>query len=216
MASPTGWTWVWVSSGSWWWTGKPGVLQSMGSQSVRHDWATELKLKKASQEKHRELTWAGLVVLWAACSPWRLPRWLQPLRLMWPGLQGILAQRIFKNFTIGGSLDGEGVQGRRDTCICMAESLHCSSETITILLIGYTPIQNKKFKLKKNFLRKESHRWYYTNNHSLGTFLDQSIQKWNTNCLYFIYLEKSKKKILMTFPFQFYTVSSSPNWQQES
>ena len=33
MASPTQWTWVWVSSGSWWWTGKPGVLQSMGSQS---------------------------------------------------------------------------------------------------------------------------------------------------------------------------------------
>ena len=32
MASPTQWTWVWVSSGSWWWTGKPGVLQSMGSQ----------------------------------------------------------------------------------------------------------------------------------------------------------------------------------------
>ena len=34
--------WVWVSSGSWWWTGKPGMLQSMGSQRVRHDWATEL------------------------------------------------------------------------------------------------------------------------------------------------------------------------------
>ena len=33
MASPTQWTWVWASSGSWWWTGKPGVLQSMGSQS---------------------------------------------------------------------------------------------------------------------------------------------------------------------------------------
>ena len=42
MASPTQWTWVWASSGSWWWTGKPGVLQSMGSQRVRHDWATEL------------------------------------------------------------------------------------------------------------------------------------------------------------------------------
>ena len=41
MASPTQWTWVWVSSRSWWWTGKPGVLQSMGSQRVRHDWATE-------------------------------------------------------------------------------------------------------------------------------------------------------------------------------
>ena len=41
MASLTQWTWVWVSSGSWWWTGKPGVLQSMGSQRVRHAWATE-------------------------------------------------------------------------------------------------------------------------------------------------------------------------------
>ena len=34
--------WVWVNSGSWWWTGRPGVLQFMGSQRVRHDWATEL------------------------------------------------------------------------------------------------------------------------------------------------------------------------------
>ena len=42
MASPTRWTWVWVNSGSWWWTGRPGVLQFMGSQVVGHDWATEL------------------------------------------------------------------------------------------------------------------------------------------------------------------------------
>ena len=35
-------TWVWASSASWWWTGKPGMLQSMRSQRVRHDWATEL------------------------------------------------------------------------------------------------------------------------------------------------------------------------------
>ena len=42
MASPTRWTWVWVSSRSWWWTGKPGVLHSMGSQRVRHDGVTEL------------------------------------------------------------------------------------------------------------------------------------------------------------------------------
>ena len=42
MASPTQWTCVWVSSGSWWWTGKPDVLQSMGSQKVGHNWATEL------------------------------------------------------------------------------------------------------------------------------------------------------------------------------
>ena len=42
MASPTWWTWVWASSGSWWWTRKPSVLQSVGSQRVRHDWVTEL------------------------------------------------------------------------------------------------------------------------------------------------------------------------------
>ena len=42
MASPTRWTWVWASSGSWWWTEKPRMLQSMGSQRVGHDWATEL------------------------------------------------------------------------------------------------------------------------------------------------------------------------------
>ena len=42
MASPTQRTWVWASSGSWWWTGRPGMLQSMGSQRVRHDGATEL------------------------------------------------------------------------------------------------------------------------------------------------------------------------------
>ena len=43
MASPTQWMWVWVNSGSWWWTGRPGVLQFMGTQRVRHDWATELR-----------------------------------------------------------------------------------------------------------------------------------------------------------------------------
>ena len=42
MASPTQWTWVWVDSGSWWWTGRPGVLWFMGSQRVRHNWVTEL------------------------------------------------------------------------------------------------------------------------------------------------------------------------------
>ena len=42
MASLTLWTWVWINSGSWWWTGRPGVVQSVGSQRVRHDWVTEL------------------------------------------------------------------------------------------------------------------------------------------------------------------------------
>ena len=62
MASPTRWTWVWASSGSWWWTGKPGVLQSMGWQRVGHNWATELTelksliiLEKASFGRVREV-----------------------------------------------------------------------------------------------------------------------------------------------------------------
>ena len=46
MASLTRWTWVWASFGSWWQTGKPGMLQSMGSQRVGHDWETELNFWK--------------------------------------------------------------------------------------------------------------------------------------------------------------------------
>ena len=45
MPSLTQWTWVWVNSRSWRWTGRPGVLQSMGSQRIGHDWVTELNLK---------------------------------------------------------------------------------------------------------------------------------------------------------------------------
>ena len=46
MASPTQWTWVWVDSGSWWWTGRPGILQFMGLQRVGDDWSTELNWMK--------------------------------------------------------------------------------------------------------------------------------------------------------------------------
>ena len=42
MASPTQWIWVWVDFGSWWWTGRPGVLRFMGLQRVRHNWVTSL------------------------------------------------------------------------------------------------------------------------------------------------------------------------------
>ena len=51
---PTWWTWVWVGSGCWWWTGKPGVLQSMGSQRVGHNWVTELnKMSQLVKENVR-------------------------------------------------------------------------------------------------------------------------------------------------------------------
>ena len=56
MASLTQWTWVWANSRSWWWTGRPGTLQSMGSQGVGHDWVTELNWRWARGYiiQHRE------------------------------------------------------------------------------------------------------------------------------------------------------------------
>ena len=42
IAASTRWTWVWVDSGGWWWTGRPGMLWFMGLQRVRHNWVTEL------------------------------------------------------------------------------------------------------------------------------------------------------------------------------
>ena len=59
MASPTRWTWVWVNSGSWWGTGRPGVLRFMGSQRVGHDWATELNWMASGVEP---------IFSWAYCN----------------------------------------------------------------------------------------------------------------------------------------------------
>ena len=59
MASLTWWTWVWVNSGSWWWTGRPGMLQFMGLQRVGHDWVTELNWSHI---------WEWLYVIISLCS----------------------------------------------------------------------------------------------------------------------------------------------------
>ena len=63
MASPTQWTWVWVNSGSWWWTGRPGMLRFMGSKRVRHDWSYSAQhawiyiFFKSPNKLNRETTW---------------------------------------------------------------------------------------------------------------------------------------------------------------
>ena len=57
MASPTQWTWVWVSSGRWWWTGKPGVLQSMGLQRVGHDWTDIIRREMNDRLSDFSLKW---------------------------------------------------------------------------------------------------------------------------------------------------------------
>ena len=57
MASRTPWAWVWVNSGSWWWTGRPDMLQFMGSQRVGHDWVTELNELKERWTKTSKGKW---------------------------------------------------------------------------------------------------------------------------------------------------------------
>ena len=51
MASPSQWTWVWVGSGTWWYTGRPGMLQFIGSQRVEHDRATELNWTELNDDR---------------------------------------------------------------------------------------------------------------------------------------------------------------------
>ena len=99
MASPNQWTRVWVSSESWWWTGNLGVLQSMGSQRVRHDWLTELNWIMNGAEhlfmyflaicmpslgkylfRSLSMVWLGYLFFWywpgqAAYIFWRLILW---------------------------------------------------------------------------------------------------------------------------------------------
>ena len=75
MASPNQWTWVWVDSSSWWWTGRPGVLQFMGSQRVGQDWATELNWTKVSlwqwsTNPHVDLT-QGVLSFTKSESDWK-------------------------------------------------------------------------------------------------------------------------------------------------
>ena len=57
MASQTRWTWVWVNSGRWWWTGRPGVLRFIGSQRVGHKWATELNWTEGSLSELVRCKW---------------------------------------------------------------------------------------------------------------------------------------------------------------
>ena len=71
MASPTRWTWVWVNSRSWWWTGRPGMLQFMGLQRVGHDWATELNWAEASQHQFEHVPTHPLLPTDRILSPHR-------------------------------------------------------------------------------------------------------------------------------------------------
>ena len=91
MASLTQWTWVWASSGRHWKKGKPGVLKTIGSHSVRHDWATEQQQAGMSQaelavkESACQCRWCKRLGFdpWAGKIPWR--REWQPAPGFLPG-----------------------------------------------------------------------------------------------------------------------------------
>ena len=72
--------WVWVNSGSWWWTGRPGVLQAMGSQRVRHDWVTELNWTELLRTNISFLMLEYSLMTFAFISPWLF---LFPRMLFW-------------------------------------------------------------------------------------------------------------------------------------
>ena len=108
MASLTWWTWVWASSGSWCWTRKPGVLQSMGSQRVGYDWATELNLWLTIKDAQRNLL----------CTIDKIP---------WVCLLGVAghAQREIKKFR----------KSYLKAIVCLAKLLFCFA-TLTLTTIS--------------------------------------------------------------------------------
>ena len=72
IAPLTQWTWVWANSGSWWWTGRPGVLQSMGLQRVGHNLVTELNwMPKRYHFKYTNATTKNSVLQKLECRAWR-------------------------------------------------------------------------------------------------------------------------------------------------
>ena len=72
MASLTRWAWVWVNSGSWWWTRRPGVLRFMGTQRVGHDWVTELNwiVEKLIMEHFSCCEWVKNIFTQTNYIPW--------------------------------------------------------------------------------------------------------------------------------------------------
>ena len=83
MASLTWWTWVWVNSRSWWWTGRPGVLRFMGLKRVGHDWATELNWTdtqtQSKSDKYRNCN----------TMRWNRPKRKEKVHLMMPEKQNV-------------------------------------------------------------------------------------------------------------------------------
>ena len=141
----TQWTWVWVNSRSWWQTGRPGMLQSMGLQRVRHNWVTELNWTEQSSllitHKWQRYPYRG---------PWG-PTWLQPQPPHWPHLltsspcsfcsnhtSPLVFLEHFPTFTLTSSWPGRYFP-HRSACLALT-SLNVTLSLASSLLQNNTPI----------------------------------------------------------------------------
>ena len=80
--------WVWVNSGSWWWTGRPGMLRFMGSQRVGHNWATKLNWPD-------ELFWqVSIFLLLSSIYSFNLPWWILWLNVTWDSLLSRISSTV--------------------------------------------------------------------------------------------------------------------------
>ena len=130
MESPRWWTWIWVDSRSWWWTGKPGMLQSMRLQGIGHDWATELNWTSILAWK---IPWTEELV---AYSPWCHKRvehywvtehahaWREPMAVIF-----LFSLLLFFKFTTGALNDNCAI-----TKFCCIKTLFLKWDTSFWLL----------------------------------------------------------------------------------
>ena len=130
MASSTWWSWVWVNSGNWSWTGRPGVLQFMGSQRVGHDWATELNWK---YKRERESFWLRLQkgtesAPLLAFSNMTLVIFFDEKTGTWLKYTVILVQ--FSHLVVSDSFRPHGLQHARLTCLLPAPRA-CSNSFVS-------------------------------------------------------------------------------------
>ena len=110
MVSPTQWTWVWVDSRSWWWTGRLGVLWFMGSQRVGHDWVTELNWLTDTKAS---------VFLFPLFQSTNLSRFSTP-----PPKQNFYLMNIYGNFLWKGDMNAEGIKKWKSLSDVWPSQLH--------------------------------------------------------------------------------------------
>ena len=143
MTSPTQWTWVWASSRSWWWTERPGVVLSIGSQRVRHDWVTELNwwsCKAALNPGHSD-SQEQCVLRTASCSSLLNSSGVYTLMMLWYWPSGGMWSGL--SLSKGNRLESHSMASTCSSLGCKLQLLQCFllglKHPMTSLSISYSP-----------------------------------------------------------------------------